>query len=258
MNQIKTRTYRREQQKERIMESYAQTDVGLKRNSNQDFVYASDHRIGALEGLLIVADGMGGQAAGDLASRLCVEAMVDTIEGAADRGCVKILAKAIRAANQAVVQRAGSDPLLEGMGTTLVAAAPENGFLYVANVGDSRLYVIDDDRIEQITHDHSLVEQMVRAGKLRPDQAKNHPKKNIITRAIGEDGNFQIDFFDVALNRGDIVLLCSDGLTNMVEDEQIFKVVHSCQTLPEAGQKLIDAANRAGGTDNISVVLAKF
>ena len=240
------------------MESYAQTDVGLKRNNNQDFVYASDHRIGPLEGLLIVADGMGGQAAGDLASRLCVEAMVDTIEGCSEKSCVKVLSKAIRAANTAVVQRAVHDPALEGMGTTLVAAVPDHGSLYVANVGDSRLYILDDDRIEQITHDHSLVEEMVRAGKLRPDQARNHPKKNIITRAIGEDGDLQIDFFDVGLNRGDIALLCSDGLTNMVEDEQIYRIVRSSQNLPEAGRKLIDAANYAGGQDNISVVLAKF
>ncbi len=240
------------------MESYAQTDVGLKRNNNQDFVYASNHRVGALEGLLIVADGMGGQAAGDLASRLCVETMVDTIEGSAEKGAVRILAKAIRMANRAVTGRAASDPELEGMGTTLVAAAPENGSLYVANVGDSRLYLIDDDRIEQITHDHSLVEEMVRAGKLRKDQARNHPKKNIITRAIGESGDPEIDFFDVSLNRGDIALLCSDGLTNMVEDEQIFRIVRSGTDLSDAGKRLIDAANRAGGKDNISVVLARF
>ena len=113
--------------------------------------------------------GMGGQAAGDLASRLCVEAMVDTIEGCSEKSCVKVLSKAIRAANRAVVLRAGSDPQLEGMGTTLVAATPDHGCLYVANVGDSRLYILDDDRIEQITHDHSLVEEMVRAGKLRPE-----------------------------------------------------------------------------------------
>ena len=117
---------------------------------------------------------------------------------------------------------------------------------------------MDDDRIEQITHDHSLVEEMVRAGKLRRDQAKNHPKKNIITRAIGEEGDPQIDFFDVALNRNDFALLCSDGLTNMVEDEQIFRIIHESRDLAEAGKKLIDAANRAGGKDNISVVLAKF
>ena len=114
------------------------------------------------------------------------------------------------------------------------------------------------DRIEQITHDHSLVEEMVRAGKLKKEQAKNHPKKNIITRAIGEIQDPEVDYFDVALNRGDIALLCSDGLTNMVEDEQIFRIVRGAQSLQDAGAKLIDAANRAGGKDNISVVLAKF
>ncbi len=240
------------------MESYCQTDVGLKRNSNQDFVYASNHRVGSLEGLLIVADGMGGQAAGDLASRLCVETMVDTIQASTQKGVVKILSEAISAANDAVTRKAASDPALEGMGTTLVAASPENGGLIVANVGDSRLYLIDDDRIEQITHDHSLVEEMVRAGKLSREQVRNHPKKNIITRAIGEIQGPQVDYFDVGLNRGDIVLLCSDGLTNMVEDEQIFRIVRSAPDLAQAGKKLVDAANRAGGRDNISVVLAKF
>lgn len=240
------------------MESYCQTDVGLKRNNNQDFVYASNHKVGALDGLLIVADGMGGQAAGDLASRLCVESMVDAIEASRQKGAVKVLSEAIRSANRAVMQKAASDPDLMGMGTTLVAATPENGSLFVANVGDSRLYLLDDDRIEQITHDHSLVEEMVRAGKLRREQAKNHPKKNIITRAIGEEGDPEIDFFDVSLNPGDIALLCSDGLTNMVEDEQIFRIVRGSESLQEAGGKLIDAANRAGGRDNISVVLARF
>ena len=241
-----------------MLKTYSMTDIGRKRKLNQDTVYSCENPLGNLNNLFIVADGMGGQAAGDLASRLCVEAMVDTIEGCAGPGTVRILSKAIRAANRAVVQRAGSDPQLEGMGTTLVAAAPDHGSLYVANVGDSRLYILDDDRIEQITHDHSLVEEMVRAGTLRPDQARNHPKKNIITRAIGEDGEIQIDFFDVALNRGDIALLCSDGLSNMVEDEHIFRIVRSSKDLPEAGKKLIDAANRAGGKDNISVVLARF
>ena len=240
------------------MESYCQTDVGLKRNNNQDFVYASNHNVGTLAGLLIVADGMGGQAAGDLASRLCVETMVDSIQASSRTGAVRVLSEAIRTANAAVTSRAASDPALDGMGTTLVAAVPENGSLIVANVGDSRMYLIDDDRIDQITHDHSLVEEMVRAGKLKREQARNHPKKNIITRAIGEPGDPEIDFFDVALNRGDIALLCSDGLSNMVEDEQIFRIVRNAESLPEAGRKLVDAANRAGGRDNISVVLARF
>ena len=239
------------------MESYCQTDVGLKRNNNQDFVYASNHNVGTLAGLLIVADGMGGQAAGDLASRLCVETMVDSIQASSKTGAVRVLSEAIRNANTAVTSKASSDPALDGMGTTLVAAVPENGSLIVANVGDSRMYLLDDDRIEQITHDHSLVEEMVRAGKLKREQARNHPKKNIITRAIGEPGDPEIDFFDVALNRGDIALLCSDGLSNMLEDEQIFRIVRTSESLQEAGSKLVDAANRAGGKDNISVVLAK-
>ena len=240
------------------MESYCQTDVGLKRNNNQDFVYASNHNVGTLAGLLIVADGMGGQAAGDLASRLCVETMVDSIQASSKTGAVRVLSEAIRNANTAVTSKASSDPALDGMGTTLVAAVPENGSLIVANVGDSRMYLLDDDRIEQITHDHSLGEEMVRAGKLKREQARNHPKKNIITRAIGEPGDPEIDFFDVALNRGDIALLCSDGLSNMVEDEQIFRIVRNSGSLQEAGGRLVDAANRAGGRDNISVVLAKF
>ena len=240
------------------MESYCQTDVGLKRNNNQDFVYASNHNVGTLAGLLIVSDGMGGQAAGDLASRLCVETMVDSIQASSKTGAVRVLSEAIRNANTAVTSKASSDPALDGMGTTLVAAVPENGSLIIANVGDSRMYLLDDDRIEQITHDHSLVEEMVRAGKLKREQARNHPKKNIITRAIGEPGDPEIDFFDVALNRGDIALLCSDGLSNMVEDEQIFRIVRTSESLQDAGSKLVDAANRAGGKDNISVVLAKF
>jgi protein phosphatase len=239
------------------MESYCQTDVGLKRNNNQDFVYASDQMVGALSCLWIVADGMGGHAAGDIASRLCVETMIDTISNSKQEGPVRILAEAIRSANEVVCEKARSTPDLEGMGTTVVAATVDEGCLYIANVGDSRLYLIDDERIEQITHDHSLVEEMVRAGRIRADQARNHPKKNIITRAIGEEGVPEIDFFDVALNPGDILLLCSDGLSNMVEDEQIFRIVRREADLHSAGQRLIEAANRAGGTDNISVVLAK-
>jgi protein phosphatase len=239
------------------MESYCQTDVGLKRNNNQDFVYASDQKVGALNCLWIVADGMGGHAAGDIASRLCVETMIDTMSNSKQEGPVRILAEAIRSANEAVCEKARSTPDLEGMGTTVVAATIDDGCLYIANVGDSRLYLIDDERIEQITHDHSLVEEMVRAGRIRADQARNHPKKNIITRAIGEEGVPEIDFFDVALNPGDILLLCSDGLSNMVEDDLIFRIVRREADLHSAGKRLIEAANKAGGTDNISVVLAR-
>ena len=247
------------------METYCQTDVGLKRNSNQDFVYASDQKVGRLpsllivaESLLIVADGMGGHAAGDLASRVCVETAVSSIEGSGQTETIPILAEAVQKANRAVLKKAAEKPEYAGMGTTIVAAVIDGNTLYVANVGDSRLYLIDDDRIDQITLDHSLVAEMVRSGRISPEQMRNHPEKNIITRAVGGEENVEADFFDVGLHKGDVVLLCSDGLTNMVEDEQIFRIVRREKTLRDAGQKLISAANSAGGRDNISVVLARL
>ena len=240
------------------METYCQTDVGLKRNSNQDFVYASDQKVGRLPSLLIVADGMGGHAAGDLASRVCVETMVSSIEGSGQTETIPILAEAIQKANRAVLKKAAEKPVYAGMGTTIVAAVIDGNTLYVANVGDSRLYLIDDDRIDQITLDHSLVAEMVRSGRISPEQMRNHPEKNIITRAVGGEENVKADFFDVGLHKGDVVLLCSDGLTNMVEDEQIFRIIRREKTLRDAGQKLISAANSAGGRDNISVVLARL
>ena len=240
------------------METYCQTDVGLKRNSNQDFVYASDQKVGRLPSLLIVADGMGGHAAGDLASRVCVETVVSSIEGSGQTETIPILAEAVQKANRAVLKKAAEKPEYAGMGTTIVAAVIDGNTLYVANVGDSRLYLIDDDRIDQITLDHSLVAEMVRSGRISPEQMRNHPEKNIITRAVGGEENVEVDFFDVGLHKGDVVLLCSDGLTNMVEDEQIFRIVRREKTLRDAGQKLISAANSAGGRDNISVVLARL
>ena len=234
------------------METYCQTDVGLKRNSNQDFVYASDQKVGRLPSLLIVADGMGGHAAGDLASRVCVETAVSSIEGSGQTETIPILAEAVQKANRAVLKKAAEKPEYAGMGTTIVAAVIDGNTLYVANVGDSRLYLIDDDRIDQITLDHSLVAEMVRSGRISPEQMKNHPEKNIITRAVGGEENVEVDFFDVGLHKGDVVLLCSDGLTNMVEDEQIFRIVRREKTLRDAGQKLISAANSAGGCRRFS------
>jgi len=239
------------------MRAYCLTDTGLKRSSNQDFVYASEQKVGALASLFMVADGMGGHNAGDLASRLCVETMVETISNSSLRAPVPILREAIDASNRAVSERAASDRNLAGMGTTLVCAVLCGDTLYAANVGDSRLYILDDATITQISHDHSLVEEMVRAGRLKPEQARSHPEKNIITRAIGESEQVQADFFDVAVGPGDEILLCSDGLTNMVEDDEILRIVRRESSPEEAAVKLIEAANRAGGKDNISVVLVE-
>ncbi len=239
------------------MRSSALTDVGLKRNMNQDFVYASDQKVGCLENLYIVADGMGGHNAGDYASRCAVETIVDYIGSAGEKPPVALLLEAVRAANETVLARSLQDRKLEGMGTTLVAATVQKGCLYVANVGDSRLYILDEDEIVQITRDHSLVEEMVRSGQLAREKARTHPEKNVITSAVGMKSMPKIDCFDAALCPGDIFLICSDGLTNMLEDEEIHRIAMSGENLSEAAQKLIDAANRNGGSDNISVILAQ-
>lgn len=238
------------------MKSYCVTDVGVKRNMNQDFVYASDQPVGNLSNLYIVADGMGGHNAGDLASRYTVETMVDYIEGAKETRAIPLLEAAVEAANHKVMKKSMSDKSLSGMGTTVVAATVQKDCLYVANVGDSRLYLLADG-IEQITRDHSLVEEMVRAGELKREDARNHPEKNVITRAVGVREKVRVDFFDVALNPGDRVLLCSDGLTNMVEDEDILELVKREASLEAAAHRLVAMANRNGGKDNISVVLVE-
>ena len=239
------------------MKAYSITDIGKKRSMNQDYVYASDQPVGNLKNLLIVADGMGGHNAGDLASRYTVQEMLAYIKESEEDRPVPLLSMAIHHANEQVLEKAESEKELEGMGTTLVAATVQDEYLYVANVGDSRLYLIDDG-IEQITHDHSLVEEMIRIGELQRKDAKNYPDRTVITRAIGGRVPVRVDFFDVKLEHGDKILLCSDGLTNMVEDEEILEIVRKSSSIEEAASTLVDTANKNGGKDNISVVLAEI
>ena len=239
------------------MKAYSITDIGKRRSSNQDFVYASEQPVGNLSNLLIVADGMGGHNAGDLASRYTVESMVDYIEKAEEKRPIPLLSMAIHHANDLVMEKSRTDRALEGMGTTVVAATIQDEYLYVANVGDSRLYLIDQE-IEQITRDHSLVEEMIRMGELQRQDARSHPDRNVITRAIGVHSPVKIDFFDMKLEKGDRILLCSDGLTNMIDDDEILRIVKKCSSPKEAAQRLVTEANKSGGKDNISVVLAEF
>ncbi|MCD8013623.1 MAG: Stp1/IreP family PP2C-type Ser/Thr phosphatase [Lachnospiraceae bacterium] len=238
------------------MRIYSVTDIGRRRSSNQDFIYASEQPVGNLPNLMIVADGMGGHNAGDLASRYTVESMIEYLGQAKEERPIPLLSESIHYANDRVIEKASTDRSLEGMGTTVVAAVIRDGYLYVANVGDSRLYLIDDD-ISQITKDHSLVEEMIRMGELKRKDARTHPDKNVITRAIGVKSPVRIDFFDVKLEAGDRILLCSDGLTNMVEDSGIWQIVRDSGSPKEAAQHLVNEANKNGGKDNISVVLAE-
>ena len=237
-----------------MIKTFSMTDMGQKRKVNQDFMYTSENPVGNLPNLFIVADGMGGHAAGDYASRFTTETVVSDISDSHEQNPIRLIRHAYETANAAIIEEARRLPDHEGMGTTLVVATIIDEYLYMANVGDSRLYVIDD-RISQITRDHSLVEEMVRAGELDESAARVHPMKNKITRAIGGDYDIRVDFFDMKLNPEDKILMCTDGLTNMVEDEEIRMTVKSSPDVVSAVQRLIDRANGNGGYDNIGIVL---
>ena len=239
------------------MKSYSITDVGQKRTVNQDFVFTSETPVGNLPNLFVVADGMGGHKAGDFASSYAVEVLLSTIREDENSNPVKIIRAAIETANTQLLREASDNEAMSGMGTTMVLVTIVGHYAYVANVGDSRLYLIDENKISQITKDHSLVEEMVRMGEISRDDARNHPDKNIITRALGAGRDVDVDFFDVRLTPGDILLLCSDGLSNMVPDEDIRQVILTSDTLEEAGRRLVSMANDNGGRDNIAVVLVE-
>lgn len=238
-----------------MIKTFSITDIGKKRKLNQDYVYTSEMPVGNLSNLFMVADGMGGHNAGDYASRCAIETIVDCAMELEDDEAVTILEKAIHRANDVVRDKAESDENLSGMGTTIVAATIEGNTLCVANVGDSRLYVISNREIRQVTRDHSYVEEMVRLGEIKREQARSHPDKNIITRAVGAMDEIDIDFFKVTLSPDDIVLMCSDGLTNMIEDEEIRMILQGQRDLVEKAESLVNAANNNGGKDNIAVVL---
>lgn len=237
------------------MKSFAITDVGKRRELNEDYIYTSDKMIGNLSNLFIVADGMGGHNAGDYASRYTVEKVIETVEELEnERDIEEIMQEAIYRANAYIYEKARTDIKLSGMGTTLVIASIKNQEVLVANIGDSRMYVINKN-IMQITKDHSLVEEMVTMGGLDKEAARNHPDKNIITRAIGVKEFVLADFFEVKLEKEDKILLCTDGLTNMLDDDEIHRIVQSNEDVETAAKALIAAANEKGGRDNIAVVL---
>ena len=236
------------------MKSFSITDVGMVRQVNQDFVYATDKAVGSFANLFVVADGIGGHQAGDFASRYTTEVIRRELGKNQEFDIKKSLEHAIRVANSEILKKAAQDSDLKGMGTTVVAATIQKHMVYFANVGDSRLYLINRG-IFQLTKDHSLVEEMVRLGGIKPEEAKDHPDKNIITRAIGAKENVEIDFYEHRLKKGDIILMCTDGLSNMVGDEELFHLVQGARDIVEAAECLVDTANERGGTDNIGIVL---
>lgn len=239
------------------MKAFSITDIGERRRINQDYVFCSENTIGKLPNLFIVADGMGGHNAGDYASRFCVEFFSQKIEESEIDTLISSIHTALTETNEALRAKAQEQTELEGMGTTFVVATIFDKEMHVANIGDSRLYVIGKE-MKQITEDHSLVEAMVKTGELDRNEARVHPNKNIITRALGANTIVEPDFFEVSLEDGDTVLMCSDGLTNMLEDETIEKIIREHDDPETAAATLVKQANKNGGKDNIAIIIIKL
>ncbi|MBQ8279638.1 MAG: Stp1/IreP family PP2C-type Ser/Thr phosphatase [Roseburia sp.] len=237
------------------MKTFSMTDAGRRRDMNQDYMFASETAVGKLPNLFIVADGMGGHKAGEFASKTAVETIVEYIRDNDSGQVVASLKKAIGEANRRVLKEAIIDIEKEGMGTTIVVATIKDDKVIVANVGDSRLYIVNESSITQITVDHSFVEEMIRSGRIARTEARNHPDKNKITRAVGVFPKVDVDFFEVKVVPGDMILMCTDGLTNMVDDEEIKRIVLGQRDIVEKTATLIETANKNGGTDNITALL---
>jgi protein phosphatase len=230
-----------------IDEHAALTDVGLAREHNED-----SHLV--RPPLFVVADGMGGANAGEVASGIVVETMADELD---DGDMPGALAGAIQDANARIHAMAQEDRNLAGMGTTTTAGWFGGAALTLAHVGDSRCYRFRGDRLEQLSEDHSLVGGLVRLGKLTPQEAAEHPQRSVILRAVGVEPTVEVDVTEHEMEDGDVYLLASDGLDSMVRDEVIEETLRMCTQLDEAAQMLIDLANAAGGSDNVTVLLVR-
>jgi PPM family protein phosphatase len=232
-----------------IVEHAGVTDVGRQRNTNEDSLVVAPP-------FFAVADGMGGARAGEVASQLATEAFggeSDPSEPAEGQ-----LARIVRDANRRIYELASSDESRRGMGTTLTAAKIEGDEVSIGHVGDSRAYRLRDEALEQLTRDHSLVAELERTGQISPEAAEHHPQRSIITRALGPEPDVDVDTYTVTGREGDVFLLCSDGLTGMVSDDEVASILRSADGLQAAAETLVRAANQSGGKDNITVVLFRL
>lgn len=239
------------------MKSFGLTDIGKKRKINQDYLFFSDEAVGCFPNLYIVADGMGGHRAGDKASSYSVTRFVEIARKTERELPFLSMEKILKQVNKEVFQLSQREEEYSGMGTTFVVATVVDKVVYVMNVGDSRLYYYDG-KLKQVTMDHSLVEELVRAGELNRLESRNHPQKNIITKAVGVSETIQPDFFMLDIEEGEKILLCSDGLTNMVDDEKLEEIMSEPEELNQMAQECINEALFYGGLDNIAVVIAQY
>ena len=233
----------------RVAEHFHKSDTGRQRRANEDSLFARSP-------LFVVADGMGGAQAGEVASRIAVEAYERGLPGTG--GAEERLAAVAQLANQRIHDLGVQDPTRSGMGTTLTAALVDGEVVSLAHVGDSRAYRMRAGELQQLTVDHSLVGELVRRGKLTDAEAQDHPQKSVITRALGVEAHVEVDTISYSAQAGDLFLICSDGLTTMIEDDLIADVLRDSKTLSQAGQRLVDEANESGGRDNITVILFRL
>lgn len=231
------------------MKAYPVTHKGLVREENEDTIRV----VNGAYGLYILADGMGGHLAGEVASGMTADTLAQTLTDCCEPSTER-LREAIVLANAAVYEKQLSAPEMKGMGTTLTALWEDDVFVYIGHVGDSRAYLYRDGMLRQMTEDHSLVGELVRAGAITAEKARTHPQRNVITQAVGTDEKLQPDVFRILKSKGDKWLLCSDGLTDMVEDQQILETIENYESA-EAAQRLLQLALEGGGKDNISVML---
>lgn len=240
------------------MHAVGLTDVGRVRSINQDSFHLIKEK-----NISIVADGMGGHAAGDQASKIAVKTITDILdaydfseeEGESGMSVEELVRYSLQEANEQILLASLSNQHLQGMGTTAIVAVESKGKLFIGHVGDSRTYLIRNQKISQITEDHSVVQQLVKAGAISEAEAEVHPYKNVITRCLGMQANVEPDTLEMVLEPGDRILMCSDGLSNMVSDATMEQFVNESETPELTCQKLIDLANENGGTDNITAVL---
>lgn len=240
------------------MQIYKRTDIGLRRTSNQDFCDGGLFADGS--GWLIVCDGMGGANGGNIASALAAEeignAVTDLYDPAMDGEAIqRLLFSAVEGANLSIYDMARADPKLYGMGTTVVTAILKNGVAHIVHVGDSRAYLITPEGAKQVTVDHSMVQEMVDTGSLTPEEARNHPQKNIITRALGVRPSVDAEYHAVPYGEGDILLACTDGMSAYAEEADIYALARQMDGR-QLAERLVEIAIEGGGSDNITVVVA--
>ena len=236
------------------------SDVGLSRSHNEDALFVDEER-----GLFLVADGMGGHGNGEVASRIAVETIVGYVDEAYANGSkteappssAVAMSAAVREAHRQVVLAVENDQSLLGMGTTVVGLLMRDAVATVAYVGDSRVYLLRDSELHLVTDDHTWVNEQVKAGYLTPAQARTHPLKSVVTRAVGGDHEVEVDVVEVDVQPSDLFLMCSDGLTTMLEDSEIRELLVGADNLETCCQKLVDNANDHGGVDNVTVVLMR-